>query len=336
MTAGALPGDRFVRFLTVVDLPPTRNLHNIGVPPMPAWARAASSNLTLAAAGSAIAGSYDQFGFVAAAIEGDAQITACLHGLESADSDTQAGIMFRDGLKPGAPNVFLYLTPAAANSVHLQARGAINAVTTNGAAGNLVMPGWLRLVRFGDSFSAYGSTDGRSWTFLGSAVVPMSRRLEAGLAVASHSSNEVARAEFRQVLIEPLTNSYAQWQEWLLTRRGQTNATALLPEADPDEDGRVNRLEFCLGSDPLTPDASPSVALAGFENPDKVKLRFIERKNAADFGRVFQYSTNLVHWSVVVPSASVELDDRGSVVIREVTLPAPAAQGFYTSTYPTP
>ncbi len=76
--------------------------------------------------------------------------------------------------------------------------------------------------------------------------------------------------------------------------------------------------------------------ISGFEGPDKVKLRFTERKNAADLGRVFQYSTNLIQWSVVVPSAMVQLEDRGSVVIREVTLPAPHTQGFYTSTYPPP
>ncbi len=336
MAGGLLPGDRFVRFLTVIDLPPMWKLHNIGVPAVPAWASVESTNFTLAAAGSAIAGTYDQFGFAASEIDGDAQITACLQGLDGEDPNAQAGVMFRQGLKPGAPNVFLHLTPTPTNGVRLQARPVFNAATTNAAGANLPLPAWLRLVRFGDLFSAYGSTDGRFWTPLGTIDLPLNPRLEAGLAVASRTSNSVARVEFREVMIEPLTPSYDQWKDWLLVRRGQTNALALLPEGDPDGDGRLNRLEYYLGSDPLTPDALPCVELSGFEGPDKVKLRFTERKNAADLGRVFKYSTNLIQWSVVAPSAMVQLEDQGSVVIREVTLPAPHTQGFYTSTYPPP
>jgi hypothetical protein len=38
-------------------------------------------------------------------------------------------------------------------------------------------------------------------------------------------------------MIEPLTPSYDQWKDWLLVRRGQTNALALLPEGIPMETG---------------------------------------------------------------------------------------------------
>jgi hypothetical protein len=97
MAGGLLPGDRFVRFLTVIDLPPMWKLHNIGLPAVPAWASVESTNFTLAAAGSAIAGTYDQFGFAASEIDGDAQITACLQGLDGEDPNAQAGVMFGRG-----------------------------------------------------------------------------------------------------------------------------------------------------------------------------------------------------------------------------------------------
>jgi hypothetical protein len=75
----------------------------------------------------------------------------------------------------------------------LQARPVFNTATTNAAGANLPLPAWLRLVRFGDLFSAYGSTDGRFWTPLGTIDLPLNPRLEAGLAVASRTSNSVAR-----------------------------------------------------------------------------------------------------------------------------------------------
>src|SRR4029450_4979884 len=110
--------------------------------------------------------------------------------------------------------------------------------TTNVASLTLAAPQWLRLVRFGDTFTAYYSADGASWTTLGSATVTMSTRLRVGLAAASGLADKTARAEFQNVLIEPLSASYSEWQNWMFTRRGVTDPLLTGIAADGDHDAR--------------------------------------------------------------------------------------------------
>ncbi len=61
---GSLPGDPFLRFLRVVDLPSPWAMHDIGAPAVPAWAKENAGVLTLASAGTNVAGASDQCGLL--------------------------------------------------------------------------------------------------------------------------------------------------------------------------------------------------------------------------------------------------------------------------------
>jgi hypothetical protein len=55
----------------------------------------------------------------------------------------------------------------------------------------------LKLVRRGNSFAAYYSTDGQRWNRIGEAqTVSMPSNVRAGLAVTSHDVNQRATAIF--------------------------------------------------------------------------------------------------------------------------------------------
>ena len=142
-----------------------------------------------------------------------------------------------------------------------------------------------------------------------------------------------ATASFESVLVEPLSAPFGEWEQWMFGMRGVTNAALNAPEADPDSDGRSNWMEYQLGSDPLFADAKPAFTVTGFVNGSDIALRCTERKNADDFGRKFYFSGNLAAWTAVAPISSTQLEDRGSVVVREVIFPAAAATGFYRAGY---
>jgi hypothetical protein len=333
VTGGSLPGDPFVRFLRVVDLPSPWAVSDVGAPAIPAWATENAGALTLVSAGTHIAGALDQCGLLSVPISGDVQITAQLTSLSALGVSVRAGLMLRDGPGAGARGVCLLSGPLTSNTGSFVARNPAQSSATDSSVSFAAGPRWLRLVRFGNTFSAYASTNGASWTLLGSTTVPMNSVVEAGLAAASGTADTPTEAVFQSVLIEPLGASYVEWQSWVFGLRGITNAAQTDPGMDPDNDERSNRAEFFLGSDPLAPDMVPAVRVAGFSSGPFFHVRFTERKNAADFGRQFWRSADLREWSEVVPASITDLEDMGGRVVREVTFPVLTTTGFYRSSY---
>jgi hypothetical protein len=332
-TGGSVPGDPFVKFLRVVDLPSPWTVSDLGAPAIPAYSAESAGSFTLVSAGTNVAGVADQGEMLSAAIGGDVQITARLVSLTSTGTTARAGLMLRDGISAGARGVFLLAGMQSSNTaafmVRSQAQSAVSSLSAMLPAG----PVWLRAVRFGNSISCYTSTNGTTWLLCGSSTVSMNSAIQAGLAVVSGTADIAARAVFQNVLIEPLGAGFAEWQSWVFGARGVTNANVIAPNADADGDGRSNLAEFYLGSDPLQADDSTSASVAGITNSSVIRLRFVERKNAADLGRQFWQSPDLKAWSVVSPASVTDIEDMGSLVVREVTFPVSASAGFYRASY---
>ncbi|MEI8042732.1 MAG: alginate lyase family protein [Verrucomicrobiota bacterium] len=333
LTGGSIPGDPWTRFVRVVDLPAPWVVHDLGAAAVPAWAAENAGTMTAVSAGTNVAGTDDQAGLLSATITGDAQITARLSLLSSARAATRAGLMFREGTGAGSRGVFLGAAPFGSNFVSFVSRAQKpgTAVVTNVAvaAGSA----WLRLVRLGNAVCGYSSTDGTSWSLLASNSLPMNPTLEAGLCVASGAADQPATAVFTNVLVEPLGASYAEWQNWVFTARGITNAALTGPNADPDGDGRSNLAEYWLGSDPLSADTVPAVKVIGMTSGPALRVQYRERKNAADLGRVFQSATDLIGWNTVAATSITDLQDLGSVVVREVLFPVSSTNTFYRARY---
>ncbi|MGN6643881.1 MAG: alginate lyase family protein, partial [Verrucomicrobiota bacterium] len=333
LTGGSLPGDPFTRFLRVVDVPAPWTASDLGTPAIPAWAKEDAGALTLAAAGTSVAGSAEQGGLLSAPIAGDVQITAQLISQSGGGADARAGLALRDSASAGARGVCVVCSPsggAADVVVRTQAQSSASVSTRILAQGSA----WLRLVRFGDSISIYASSNAVSWTLLDSATVPMNSQVQAGLLVFSGTADMPVQAVFENVLIEPLHGSYAEWQDWMFRWRGLTNAAETASGMNPDGDRYSNLGEFCLGLDPLTPDVLPAVVAKGMDNGGSTfRVQFTERKNAADYGRRFWCSADLREWSEVMPISMVELEDLGSRVVREVAFPALPTGAYYRAAY---
>jgi regulation of enolase protein 1 (concanavalin A-like superfamily) len=77
--------------------------------------------------------------------------------------------------------------------------GGISTSTTTSGAGTA--PCWIKLERRGDTFRAYWSRDGITWTLAGSDVIPMAANVLVGLAVSSHTTSATATATFDNVSV---------------------------------------------------------------------------------------------------------------------------------------
>lgn len=162
--------------------------------------------VTIKAGGHDIWGAADQFMYVFQEVSGDFDVTATLLSLENTNDWAKAGIMVRQNVEPGSPNVMV--SPRALNDlVTFQWRpeadvdSSSERVTPEGAT----MPVTIRLTRTGDEYMGGWSLDGgATWndpvtrdgvTPTPPAVVAMSDPLLIGIAVTSHAAGVITTAE---------------------------------------------------------------------------------------------------------------------------------------------
>jgi hypothetical protein len=113
----------------------------------------------------------------------------------------KAGIMVRNDItNAGAARGFVTLLVTPGRGYQLQwdsdGDGRLDgtAKTSNATA---AYPSWLRLVRSGTMFTGYYSTDGSTWTSIGTATVPSAAATQdVGLFATSHNTSMVGQAEF--------------------------------------------------------------------------------------------------------------------------------------------
>jgi regulation of enolase protein 1 (concanavalin A-like superfamily) len=128
----------------------------------------------------------DKFTFVSQPLMADGEINAQLTQRGSL-SGTRAGLMIRESLAPGAKFVFLGFS--ANGSIYLLARTATNGKISNSASARTKSGDWLRLVRNGKYIRAYRSSDGATWSSVGSVSITMAANIQMGMAVTSGSTS---------------------------------------------------------------------------------------------------------------------------------------------------
>ncbi|MDF7826977.1 hypothetical protein P4B35_23335, partial [Pontiellaceae bacterium B12227] len=114
----------------------------------------------------------------------------------------KAGVMFRETSDAGSKEVMVAVRPD--NQVTMQHRDATDGSTTSlGLFGGSSDDKWIRLVRAGNVFTGYYSTDGYSWTAMVTSTVSMATEVRRGLAVTSHDDADLCTATFSMVPSAP-------------------------------------------------------------------------------------------------------------------------------------
>jgi hypothetical protein len=149
--------------------------------------------LVISAAGADIWDFADSFGAVTQPLAGDGIVTAQLLGESATDSFAKAGVTI-GALSPSSARVVLDVKPDG--GVEFMARVADGASMSFLAGGTLRSGGWVKLTRSAHHVTATISSDGRTWTAIGSVDISFGGDIEAGLVVTSHDTKVLNTARF--------------------------------------------------------------------------------------------------------------------------------------------
>lgn len=124
------------------------------------------------------------FHFVYRELRGDGEIRARVLAQANA-GDVEAGLAIRRDLTDGAPMAFVGNEPGRAPEMRRGFRGGRHVANTAGDVEQRGVPYWVRLVRQGNTVTAYRSADGQQWAETGSETVDLSETAFVGLAAAA-------------------------------------------------------------------------------------------------------------------------------------------------------
>ncbi|NOZ70282.1 MAG: hypothetical protein GXP46_13835 [Deferribacteres bacterium] len=170
--------------------------------------------LTVMADGSSIWGSSDKFRYIHQSVSGDFDVKLRVVSAPSETGSTfaKAGLMVRASTNAGSQHVMVMAT----YGYGLQFARRLTAggdTTTFDSYVNVSYPVWVRLVRSGDTFTAYYSTDEdpatgpNGWTQHGSTTVSMPSAVLVGMATSSYSSiGTLGKGEYDQFICSACTD----------------------------------------------------------------------------------------------------------------------------------
>jgi regulation of enolase protein 1 (concanavalin A-like superfamily) len=155
---------------------------------------------TIQASGSDIWGTADAFRLVNLPANGDCTITARVTSISNTHVWAKAGVMIRETTTAGSKHAMTVITPGSGCSFQRRkSTGASSLSTTvSGTA-----PGWVRITRKGNVFTSYRSTDGATWTQIGSDIITMASNAQIGLCVTSHNNSAICTAVFDNASVTP-------------------------------------------------------------------------------------------------------------------------------------
>ncbi|MBK1791695.1 LamG-like jellyroll fold domain-containing protein [Persicirhabdus sediminis] len=250
----------------------------------------ADRTLRMQASGADIWNAADAFHFYHRAdITGDVEVTIQLNDVSNTNKNTKAGLMIRESLEAGAINAYLQVRPDG--NTGFQIRRLADAKTASQSVSNDIMPLMLKLTRTANEFSGYFSTDGWTWTQIGeSKELAMPEQAYLGVALTSHNNNQVASADFSNLVVHYSADGY-DYYEWSYANQ----LTSSDPTGDDDNDGITNLEEYFFAKDPNTANDELSHLPKMTLTPDGPTFTYVRSKNE-DILETLEVSTDMVSW----------------------------------------
>ena len=256
--------------------PPPWVSTDIGSPQTAGRSTYSTGTFTITASGSDIWGTSDQFHFVYQPVTGDVEIVARIVSITTtAHRWSKAGVMIRESLTAESRHAMMVGSAGAGYAFQRRVNTAGSSDSTAGPASG--PPGWVRLVRKGDLFSAYYSTNGTSWQLVGSDTIPMGDTVYVGLPVTSHSKTVSATAKLDSVKLTAasLPNSPPAVSVTAPTANSQytTSASIAITATATDPEGAMLSVDFYANQTLITRDtAAPYSATFATSTPGTYSL----------------------------------------------------------------
>ncbi len=186
---------------------------DIGSPQLAGSARPVETGWDLIAGGADIWEKTDQFHFVFQDFSGDFDLAVRVESFTPAHLYSKAGLMIRESLNADSAHLMFLVFAGDAprnnnlGAYEMQFRPAAGA-DCQGIYPAVRPPAppefpaaypnsWLRVARRGNQFSAFASTDGKTWKLYGGQVLPLASTVKVGPALTSHNPSVAATATFR-------------------------------------------------------------------------------------------------------------------------------------------
>lgn len=182
------------------SVPSPWNARDIGSPALAGSTAHSSGVFTIQAAGTDIWNSSDQFHFLNQRVTGDVEIVARVDSLTNRHEWSKAAVMIRSSLDANSAHGMAVVS--ASRGVHFQRRTSTSAssLSTEGTPAGTA-PVWLKAVRSGTTVTAYWSSNGTSWTRIGSDSISLGSSAYVGVAVTSHEPGSRTTARISNVSV---------------------------------------------------------------------------------------------------------------------------------------
>lgn len=156
-----------------------------------------AGTFTLNGAGGGTWGTSDQFHFVYQPLPGDGTIIARIATAQNGTYPT-AGVMIRESLDPAATNAQVIF--GAGNNIFYMLERASTGGSTSYQGYAAGLPNWVKLIRSGNLFNGYESSDGINWNQVGSTqTINMAQNVYVGLITYSYDNQHLSVGTFNNV-----------------------------------------------------------------------------------------------------------------------------------------
>jgi regulation of enolase protein 1 (concanavalin A-like superfamily) len=245
------------------SLPSGQKDVDIGSPAIKGSASFSSGTYSITAGGWDIWGTSDHFNYVYQPASGDIDVIARVVSLTNSDDWAKAGVMIRETLAANSRQAMM--VDSVGNGYAFQRRPTTGGTSENTGGGAGSPPGWVRLKRNGTLFSAYKSTNGSTWTLVGTDNISMADSVFVGIAVTGHNPSVATHAIVDNLKI---TQGQTSNQPPTATLTAPTNgktysapATIALAATASDPEGQLSKVQFFSGSTLLGTDTSAPYTL---------------------------------------------------------------------------
>ncbi len=171
---------------------------DVGSVPLIGLASYSGGSFQVTGAGADIGGAADAFHFVYQPLSGDGQVIARVSSQQGSSPWAKAGVMIRETLSAGSSQAGMFVT--LGNGVLFENRACSGCATVTSTAVAAKAPYWVWIVRQGNTFTGFASSDGAHWTLVSSATINMASTVYVGLAVTAHTATTSSTASFSNVV----------------------------------------------------------------------------------------------------------------------------------------
>ncbi len=224
-----------------------------------------NGTFTLSGSGGGIFGQNDQFRYVYQPVNGNCEIITRVAAMDNTHASAKAGVMIRETLNPDSRHFSTFITPNQGVTFDRRTNtGGFTAATTQAGP---AAPYWLKVSRYGNLFTSSYSSDGITWTVLGSQGFLINANVYIGLAVTSRNNSVPCKAVFDNVSIPtPIANAGFDFAVTDSDANG-SEIVVLDGSASSAGTGSISSFVWKKGNTQIATGINPSVILELGEHP---------------------------------------------------------------------